>query len=53
MKKTDLLTVDELLHRTLLLNALEKNDKESFDALHSPDYELVKEREVSIDMEEQ
>lgn len=41
MKKTDSMTVDELLHLTLLRNAVNKNDKDTFDKLNSPDYKLI------------
>lgn len=48
MRKTDLYTVDELLHLTLLRHAFANNDVGLFNTLHSPEYELVKEKEFTI-----
>lgn len=42
IRKTDLYTVDELLHLTLLRYALNNNNEEMFKKLHSPSYRVVK-----------
>jgi hypothetical protein len=47
-KKTDLYTVDELLHLALLRNAFDKDDKEQLKALTDKNYTLIKEEEVVI-----
>jgi hypothetical protein len=47
-KKTDLYTVDELLHLALLRNAFDKDDKEQLKTLTDKNYTLIKEEEVVI-----
>jgi hypothetical protein len=44
-KNTTIFTAEEFLHNALLSNAVNKDDKETFDRLIDKDYSLVKEEE--------
>lgn len=51
-KTTTLMTVEELLHTTLVNKALDNGDTETLKTLMSKDYTLTKDKEV-VDSNEQ